>query len=278
MPSHRHVRVYLVNKRLRYFVNKKEQIRIVIEHGKAGVPAEAFVKIIQRTLKLLRGLDRAIDAGATKRDWTISHASMSSPLHLSFDAPPRIAPCQTDRAFITDFRRLEQNKTPKYMTPALQSDARAILSVLGDGISGLEYHAGRMKISPTRLAIVAIESNRPMSGTYFEIGSIEGSLEVASIHGQDAVRIWDARFSAPVDCIVSPRQFNEALGYLKNRARVVVRGRICFSNRRPIRVESVFDIRELPGLSKRIRVSDIRPVSLYGNREPASYLRTSGDT
>lgn len=136
---------------------------------------------------------------------------------------------------------------------------------------------GQGKVGPTKQFIEAIDDFKPMSTTYREVGSVEGSLEIASVHGADHIKVWDRRFGTPVDCMVSPRQFNEALGYLSKRSNVAVRGLIHFANRRPDRIENVFDIRELPGASGRVSIDSIRPVDLTGGAEPADYLRGDDD-
>lgn len=112
-----------------------------------------------------------------------------------------------------------------------------------------------------------------MSGSYVEVGSIEGTLEIASVHGGDHIKVYDARFGCGVGCAVSPRQFDEALTYLKRRSRVIVRGVIRFAGNRPKEIAEVFDIRELPGPSNRIAIGSIRPINLTGGKEPAVYLR-----
>jgi hypothetical protein len=109
-----------------------------------------------------------------------------------------------------------------------------------------------------------------MDANASEVGSVEGLLEVISVHGQETIKVWDARFGIAVSCHVSSLQIEEAKQFLGRR--VAVRGRILHEHNRPKEVIDVFDIRAL--LDKDApQIESFAPIDLMGGEEPADYLR-----
>lgn len=250
---------------------KRDKISIIVKHGKNGIPADSFAKIYERTLELIHGLDANLASG--KRDWTISQMSINSPLHFELFAEKREGVITTSRALVGDLARMQRGERTKYLRDELEPKAIELLSVIGEEIPSIELHGERMKTIATERLPEPDDAMASMSSSYTEVGSIEGTLEIASVRGGDQVKVYDSRFNCPVGCSVTQRQFDEALGYLKRRSRVCVRGVIRFASGRPKEIGKVFDIRELPGPRDRISINSIRPIDLTGGKDPADYLR-----
>lgn len=255
---------------------KRDKISIIVNHGRAGVPADSFAKIIERTIEMVHGLDAKLTSGSGEREWTISKISINSPLHLEMTSPKQEGSIATSRALAGDLGRLQRGDRPRYMDDSIRASAIDMMTVIGDEIISVEFKGEGASTVTSAPLPAPIEESISMSASYAEVGSIEGTLEIAGIHGGDHIKVYDVRFGNPVGCAVSPRQFEEALAYLKRRSRVAVRGVIKFSGSRPKEVTEVFDIRELPGPNDRISINSIRPIDLMGDKDPADYLRGAG--
>lgn len=249
-----------------------EKLVITIYHDGPTVPVDTFIGVTRRTITLLRGIDQKLTAEPSiSAKWNICDVSMKSPLHLTVEAmaihsdkpPRRIVP-----PFLGDMKRLEQGKPPLYLTPSLQRIASEIVRTIGRGITGIGFASDEEEVRPTeRIAAYVTE----LEQTHSEMGSIEGKLEVINVHGQEEVKIWDARFNFPVICYVSRVQIEDAKEYL--RRRVSIRGQIKYRRNHPFAMMNVYEIRRLDDPAGLPQVKDIAPVDLTGGQEPADYLR-----
>jgi hypothetical protein len=252
------------------------KLLVTLEHEDHAVPFDAFAKVLVEAVEILRGLDcHMIGAPRVSMRWNIVNVSMHSPIQMTLEPSPIHTDGRTVDViipFLGDFERLERGEKPQYFTPDLQARAKLIVSVLGRGIRSIRFNSEGHEARPTLRVAARVDE---LTERYFEIGSIEGSLEIISVHGEDAVTVWDARWNSRVKCLVSDAQLEQAKGLL--RKRVMVRGRIKCEYKRPKEVVDVFDIQPLADSSSLPQVEDIAPVDLFGDSEPADYLRGQED-
>lgn len=253
-----------------------KKLVITLDHDGPVVPFDAFVVVVQDTVAILRGMDCA-QAGTPKPNmrWGISAVSMHSPIQLTLEpaalrAEGRVV--DVIKLFVEDFNRLERGERPEYFSPDMQSLAKSIVTVLSQGIRAIRFNSDGQEAKPTLRVAARVDE---LTERYFEIGSIEGRLDVLSVHGEDCVKVWDARWGCAVKCRVSESQLEDSKALL--RKRVSVRGRIRCEHKRPKEVVDVFDIRPLGDASTLPQAGDIAPVDLTGGREPADYLRGAED-
>ncbi|HUX02663.1 MAG TPA: hypothetical protein VMY35_17010 [Phycisphaerae bacterium] len=249
---------------------------ITLEHDSPTVPVDAFLTVVQESVELLRDADR-IKAGTfrTTMRWLISDASMHSPIQLTLEPSALkanepitdvIEPC------LRDIDRLERGERPLLFSPDMQERAKQIVSVLGRGIRAIHFNSSGFEVTPTQRVAARVDE---LTERYFEVGSVEGRLEVLSVHGKDSVKVWDARWHCGVKCLVSDAQLQEATNLLGKR--VSVRGRIRCEYRRPKEIVDVFEIRSLGETATLPQAEDFAPIDLTGGKEPADYLRGSDD-
>jgi hypothetical protein len=207
--------------------------------------------------------------------WGIVNVSMRSPIQLTLEPSQIQADSRTIdviEPFLDDLARLERGEKPQYFTPDLQARAKDVVSVLGHGIRSIRFNSNGHEARPTLRVAARVDE---LTERYYEIGSIEGRLEVISVHGGDAVMVYDARWRSRVKCLVSDAQLEQAKALLGKR--VMVRGRIRCEYKRPKEVVDVFEIQPLGDSSGLPQVGDIAPVDLFGDSEPADYLRGEED-
>jgi len=253
-----------------------KKLVITLDHDGPVVPFDAFVVVVQDTVEILRGMDCA-QAGTPKPNirWGISAASMHSPIQLTLEPAAQRAEGRVGdviKLFVEDFNRLERGERPEYFSPDMQSRAKRIVTVLSHGIRAIRFNSDGQEAKPTLRVAARVDE---LTERYFEIGSIEGRLDVLSVHGKDSVKVWDVRWGIGVKCLVSETQLEDAKDLLGKR--VWVRGRIKCEHKRPKEITDVFEIRAIGESSTLPQAEDFAPIDLTGGTEPADYLRGHDD-
>lgn len=133
------------------------------------------------------------------------------------------------------------------------------------------FESDGAKAQPTQHLAAYVDADLKQYAPYYEVGSVEGCLEIISVKDKDTVQVRDLRFGIDVMCNVSTIQLEEAKELL--RKRVVIRGRIKYSRKRPRDMVDVFDIRELKDSKHAPQPEDIGRVDLTGDIDPVDYLR-----
>ena len=257
---------------------QNQRITITIEHSDKNIPFKSFMSVTSKAVSLLEGVDRESTLEHNlSAEWRISQVSMHSPLQLTLEAAPVVQDemkivRNIAKPFIEDINRLEKGERPRIFTPNMERRARALVGVLSaDGISAIKFESDGTKAQPTQHLAAYVDVDLKQYAPYYEVGSIEGCLEIISVKGKDTVQIQDLRFGIEVTCNVSAIQLEEAKELL--RKRVVIRGRVKYSRKRPQVVVDVFDIRELKDSNHAPQPEDIGRIDLTGDIDPVDYLR-----
>lgn len=251
---------------------RHKSITIKIEADDSGLLLNAFADVLFGTVRILRGIDRSLSPNHNLSSvWQISKASMQSPLVLTLE-PRAIQEDSIDviGPFLDDMQRLENGESSKYMTSGLQQHAKKIVETYAKGIRSLTFSSNGTEVHATQR--IAASVSESLNVETYEVGSIEGELDVISVHGgKDSIKVWDSRFGSPVICIVSDMQLEEAKQALGRR--VVVRGRIRLQGSKPQTMLDVFDIRVMREDDDLPQPNSVGPIELFGDADPVDCLR-----
>ena len=248
----------------------EQKLTISIEEKNTGLPFEAFANIVTQTVRLLRDIDCALaaDHKPTVR-WQVGKVSKNSPMEFVLEGR-RTGHQESDPVghFIRDAVRLESGQAAQVLTFSQQLRVRTIVSNLRR-INGLVFRSNGTSLTATpRIATTIGES----FGEHFEVGSVEGHLDLINVHGQcDVVKVWDRRWNMPVECCVSEQQLVNAVASLGHR--VLIRGRILYRGKYPTKITDVFAITVLASEDKLPNPDTMEPINLFGDTEPSDYLR-----
>lgn len=249
-----------------------------MEHSDKNIPFKSFMSVTSKAVSLLHGIDRESSPEHNlSAEWRISQISMHSPLCLTLEAAPitqdeKALTRNIVKPFIEDINRLEKGERPKLFTPNMERRAKSLVGVLSfDGVSSIRFESDGVKAEPTQHLAAYVDEDLRQYAPYYEVGSVEGRLEIISVKGKDTVQVRDLRFGVEVTCNVTAIQLEEAKELL--RKRVVIRGRVKYSRKRPQIVVDVFDIRELKDSKNAPQPEDIGRLDLTGDIDPVDYLR-----
>lgn len=209
-------------------------IRLEI-HGERGViTAETLVTALQRTLGILRELDRASRRGEGPRgQWRVGevwNGSIGVALEPSADVPTEVPTRLVDGLAVLE----ERPELPPWFSELAIENVQKMGKVLRDpGVSAL----GITAVAPTgeqteaRLTSVVIEhAAEAFQGTDEAAGSVAGMLDLVNLRrGQRTVSLYDADERHAVRCTFPDELFEAVRIYLGSKVRAtgtVTRNRV----------------------------------------------------
>jgi len=220
-------------------------IRITIKGTLGEISARSFVSTIDKSLGILRDLDRRIseqDAGTT--NWLISYLGSGS---ACVDLRSRQRPGERDyqqtiaERFTGGLRMIrEENKTPPYFSENNIIALKDVLHAFGrDGASGVNFSLDSGQITADFAAADASTLRGLLKPAYKAMGSIEGRVELVSVRrGRNYFSITQARSRRPIRCTLTKELEDNVIQALRERRRVVATGTIFYNERgQAVRIE-----------------------------------------
>ena len=252
------------------------EIIITVQGDTEEVPARGFVEAVSSSLEVLSELDSAISqkrAGTLR--WVIGALKYESPAVVTLRAVPVSeevdVSAEVAQSYMDGLKSLQEGKSlpPIFSEAALNATKR--LARIQEGIKAVKIRHKKETIQITERLAVNIEEL--VSRTYESVGSIEGTLEMVTIHGQRYFRAYEPVHGRGVVCYFP----SDLLGTVKSflGARVVVSGRLRSDRFGKPESMTVTDLRALPEEEKLPRPSDLRGLAkgMTAGETAEEYLR-----
>ena len=262
---------------------EQRTITIVVT-GKEPLPeAIAFSHVVQDTISALAAIEADL-AGPEVAPivWRVSQVSMNTPISLTLVADNGAAR-QKDRGrkvvttYMDGMSLLERSAIlPAHFSDVALARAKRIAGTLNNGVAAVEYSApGKEPCRPTLRLVRNIDelyAKRPE--TIYQISSVEGRLEVISIHGGFAAQVF-TRAGDRVVCGLSQPLMKVAAKYFSKR--VAVHGRIQYTREgKPVRVEAR-EIRVLKDRGQLPQFADLEDIDITDGMDPTEYIGSLRD-
>ena len=220
-----------------------EDLTFVINPEAQAASIDLFLKAVEDIRRLLRDVDYAVHGGSATRRWIISGLHASAP---TVSVQPILGDEESMAAIAGGIRTVTigTDQPPEYFTEQVLEDLRRMRRLF----TGRD-RARSIVISVNDIQTATIEqdisekANRILTAGYWNLASLEGMLEVISVHRTQTFTIWDRVSRSPVRCSVPSHSalFRDAKDLLGKR--VFVRGSVrYFSNGVP---RSITDIMEI---------------------------------
>jgi hypothetical protein len=252
------------------------EIIITVQGETEEVPARGFVEAVSNSLEVLSELDSAIShkrAGTLR--WMIGSLTYESPAMVTLRAVPLSeevdVSAEVAQSFLGGLRVLQEGKSlpPIFSEAAL--DAVKRLARISDGVKAIKIQHKKEVIRITEQ--LAANIDELVSRTFESVGSVEGRLEMVTIHSQRYFRVYEPVHGRGVVCyfpLELLETVKESLG-----GRVMVSGRLR-SDRfgRPESV-TVTDFRVVPDEEKLPKPSVLRGLvkGMTAGEKAEEYLR-----
>jgi len=257
-----------------------DEVTITLADEDGTISPDALIAALENTIAGLKALEPKLLVKYEAVKWKIVHASMNSPMMISLrpiGKKREVAKAKkAAKVFFDGVRAIALYPSrPKYFDDAAL-EAASKLGGTQDG-KGITIHIpGELPITPPE----SVRTNAKLvmasggSGTYQEVGSIEGQLDNILTHDGFGLQIWESFTNIKIDCIVTEPQIEEAKTLL--RRRVSVSGLVKYRNDKPvsIKVDNFRPLRERSELPQR---EDFARFNITGDLLPEEYIRAGRD-
>lgn len=256
------------------------RLDLTIEGEIGRISFETFATVIRNSFDILTNLDSAISSQPRgSLDWFVAGVSFGS-LVVSIESKPRQEGvdfgAKVVESFVGGLSQIQRDRTtpPFFSDYDLRKAQGVARSLRKDGAKALMIS----DVERQHVATIKPESSADLSQLinvrYKETGSVEGKLEMISIHGAPRFTVYHAITQHSMRCKFDPRQFDvvkEALG-----RRVIVSGLVYFNfKHEPIRVD-IEDVKTLPKEDELPTPGEIRGMvpDFTGSLRSESYVRS----
>jgi len=241
-------------------------LRLDIEGDPNRIPYRSFIQVANNSLGILNDLDFAYSRkhGATL-DWYVKNLSKNGSLRIEVYSTVKIKKrvhysdfsSQVADSFVEGFNVLEtQGKSPALLTESGMHKAKVLTNLIGNnGLRSViasvpETHR---ETEITRKSAVNIEQLIPEAS--HSIGSVEGMLEVISVHRSNRFIVYEQRTGKAVTCFYGKLPLLDTITNALGR-RVVASGELS---------------RNAKGEPIKLRLSDETQLKIFGSESYPAY-------
>ena len=231
------------------------QIRLVgVSLDGDKIPAEAFIRAAECLTRLLSEVDRSA-SGERRLDWRIAGLSTGSasmvlqPVGLKGgddDHGARIIGLT-----FSGFSTLEAlAERPDHFTDEALARTEALAQLADDQVAHVAVFSEGGNEPGRRLEItkrLGANASVAIGAASTAIGSVEGTLEALTIHGQDAFAVYDSITGRRIDCRCDRETVDQAVAFLGRR--ILVHGKVRYDRQgqpKSVTVESMEALGEPP--------------------------------
>lgn len=257
------------------------QLCITIEGQLGQIPFNTLATMARNSCDILQELDNAISAKpGGSMEWFVSGISTEASLTVAIepksklkdvDYSPKVA-----ELFVDGLAHIQkEHTTPPYFSDYGLRKALSIAKTLHrNGAEAIKVEDIERKASGLIKADVVDSLKKLISIRYQEIGSVEGTLEVISVHGYPRITIYHSITRRSVNCKFTPELLEVAKEGLGNR--VIARGTVYFNYvNEPVKVDAD-GIEIMPKEKELPMAKDLRGMvpDFTGDMKTEDYLRS----
>ena len=205
-------------------------VTLIVGPDEGEITARSFLDTVEQSLSMLRELDSAISLKrrGTLR-WVIGELSLRSPATVKLRAIPPVegrdfGP-EVVRAYVDGLYQLETTGTapPIFTDDALEAASR-LGSIQFDRGGRIKVQAFGREVTVTQRVSASV--SELVARTYTTRGSVEGTLEMVTLHGQRYFRVYDAISGIGIPCYFAPEELENVRTGLGKRVSVAGRARV----------------------------------------------------
>lgn len=256
-------------------------LRVTIEGERGGISLDTLATVVRNTFDILTDLDSAISSAPKGSvNWFITEVSFGS-LVIAIEPKSKLQDAdyssQVTETFVDGLAHIQRERT----TPPFFSDyglrkARDLARMLReDGARAITIQDMERQTTATIRPEAVTDISQLVNIRYQELGSVEGRLEMVSVHGTPRFTVYHAITRRSVRCKFDANQLldtvKEALG-----RRVIVSGLVYYNYKHePVRV----DLRKLvilPHEEKLPSPKELRGMApdIAGDQTTEQYIRS----
>lgn len=258
-----------------------KRLELTIEGERGKISLETFATVIHNSFDILSDLDSAISSEPRGTlEWVVSEVSFGS-LVVSIESKSKLPKVDYSSKvvefFVGGFRHIQKERTtpPYFSDYGLRKAQNLARTLRKDGARAVVIRDVEKEDSATIEPEISIALRQLISVRYQEAGSVEGNLEMISIHGVPRFTVYHAITRHAVRCKFDPREFIDVVKDALGR-RVMVSGIVYFNYKHEaIRVE-LENLAILPREEELPSPSEIRGIApdFTGELTTEEYIRS----
>lgn len=255
------------------------ELTLSLHNPEGYLSVEILTKTLKDVLDMLRSVSSEVVSSNVDVRWEVIRVGMRSPLRMTL--APRIhdgKPALVQRirkkvvnACMNGIRQIEiENTLPPHFNEesleSLRSMAKRTEAITTWSLNGHD------RITLTEKTVELIEQYQSSARSYIDFSTIEGYLEVVSVHDGPSFFIWEVLTGQKIECRGNEREFDRSLQLLKQRPRIAVTGRVQYRNHIPKTIE-VDSVAVLPDSKILPQPKDIGPIDLTNGLSSEEHVR-----
>ena len=254
-----------------------DELTITLADSDGRVSVETLTKALENALDMLRGVESGFVSSSVTVRWEVVRAKMQSPLCLTI-APRGMGKTgkatgrKIVKACLQGMKEIERTASlpPFFNEDTLEATRKLVKNATSEGALLTFGSNGKEKVTLTDNTVRHIEEIVSKARLYVDFSTIEGHLEIVSIHEYLSFFVWETFTNNKIECHVTEDQFNESVKLLGKR--VAVTGRVKYRNHIPrsIQVETV---KVLRGMSELPQPSDIGSIDITEGKSSEEHVR-----
>jgi hypothetical protein len=258
------------------------QLTITLSDKQGRVSIETLTTALENALSMLRSIESEIVASGVTVRWEISRVSMRSPLRMTFEPRVKSPKGRVSRSIgnrivksvMQGIEGIETGKSvPRVFTEdALEAARKMFKSAAKEGASvafGSKTDPRQIKL--TESAVKHIDELASKARLYVDFSTVEGRLEIISVHERNTVVIWETLTSNRIECFVDDQQIKQAFSLLGKR--VAVTGRVSYRNHVPKTISVEGPVRVLRTTAELPQPKDIGPIDMTDGASSEEHVR-----
>lgn len=251
--------------------------------GKDGrLTIEDLKKTLESALNMLRGIQSGLLAADIDVQWEIVRIRKQSPLRMTFSPivtrRGRRNPSAGRKLVKSLTSGLQDIETGSNVPRCFSDDAFDATKQLlrpwtNRGASVTIETQGNSKIRLTENAVQHLDEIAAKAKLYVDYSTIEGRLEVISVHERSSFFIWETLTNHKIECFVTDEQIADMSAILLQHPRISVTGRVSYRNHIPKTIHVEEKIRILRSSKDLPQIDDIAPIDITGGVATEDYIQ-----
>jgi hypothetical protein len=261
-----------------------DEITITLSDKKGRLSAETLRLALEHALRMLHAIETDFVARDADVRWDIIRVRMQSPLTMTFSPQVRVKgrarPAIGRKIVKTAWQgmeKIERGATPPHAfgEDALDAAKKLVKSAAADGTSVAISANGSGKIKLTEKTIKNVDEIVAKARLYVDFSTIEGRLEIVSVHDGKSIVIWETMTRNKVECTLTDEQFDSAVAMLGKR--VAVTGRVHYRNHVPRTINVEEPIRLLRDMKDLPQPKTVGAIDITGGLSSEDHIRRMRD-
>lgn len=244
-----------------------DELTLTLSSPDGRVAVESLASTLDDALELLRSVSADVVASGVNVRWEVTRTRTRHPLQIM--VAPYVSGARASvavrrqliRACMAGVKQIEETaEAPAHFNASALDAAKRLAARPADSRVSVSWN-GKESVTLTENAARHIDAISEKARRYSDRSTIEGRLEIVSVHEQRSFFVSETLTGRRIECFGNDAAFDQALAVVKTRPRVEVTGLIHYRDHVPTSIE-VEQMRVMPSMHDLPQPREIGPINL----------------